>query len=173
MNQIGKEIDYAVRMQALVWGRRRAARNRLVGSEPWSSAPEGSVPVSQLSSVAGVGTAGTMVTPISFIIPDGFDTLLKEIVTSYTGTNFTPGSGQLIFCLRLDGLYFPSGYENIRFAIGDNQNGQKIFPAVVVKSGQLVEIFCEVAATFVPQANSRIIAGVTGLAYPTGIARTN
>lgn len=172
MNQIAKEIDFVARMQNIVLTRKRIARMKNLAMEPFNTPPEGNVPLNQLGSVAGAGTASTSPILLSFVVPYGWDGLIRFIINQYTGTNFTNNSGMLIWALRINGLYV-MGYEDIRSQFGGNTNGAEIIPGIPVKSGQLVEVICTVSPIFVPDGGSQLIAQVTGFLYPNGVARTN
>lgn len=172
MNQIARELDYIAKMQDAIYTRRRTERARNITTEPFNIPPEGNAPFNPMGAVAGVGTTGTTVTILSVRVPNGWDGIIKELMTGYTGTNFTQGSGNLSFGLRINGM-FVMNYENILFTIGDMQNGMKILPGIIVKSGQLIELVCTVGAGFIPQNSSQLTGGWTGYYYPNGIARTN
>lgn len=172
MNQIAREMDYVAKMQQIILGRRASFRQKNSSLEPYNNPPEGNAPLNEVDSVAGAGTAGTTPIVLSFIVPDGWDGLLKWIKPQYTGNNFINNSGMLIWALRVNGLYI-KGYQNIRSQFTGTDNGTVISPGIIIKSGQLIEIICTVDPTFVPDGGSEIIAGLSGYYYPNGIARTN
>ena len=175
LNQIAKELDYIAKMQDLVFTRRRKQRLKNVALIPWNTPPEGSVPLNEFDGEAGAGQGGGATTTtviMSYVQPEGWDGLIQTIVTDYTGTNLIPNSGDIVWALRVNGLYI-KGYQNIKANYGDLSGGLKIHPGVIVKSGQLVEIVATVDTGFTPDAQSEILAGVAGFHYPNGIARTN
>lgn len=172
MNQIGKELDYVAKMQGIICTKKRIARQKNLALEPFNTPPEGNVPMNEIGSVAGQGTAGTSPIIMSFLVPDGWDGLLQWIITQYTGTNLINNRGSLIWALRVNGLYI-KGYHNIKSQFTGTSNGLSISPGVIVKSSQLVEIICTVDPTFTPEGGSEILGGVSGFFYPNGIARTN
>lgn len=172
MNQIAREIDYVARMQNIILSKRRQYRLKNVANEPFNTPPEGNAPLNEVGSVAGQGTAGTTPVIMDFVVPDGWDGLIQWIKVQYTGANFVNNSGQLEWALSVDGLFI-KGYHAIRSQFQGTENGLKISPGIIIKSGQDIQIICTVNGVFVPQGGSQIIAGVSGFYYPNGIARTN
>lgn len=172
MNDIGQELAYIAKMQNLIYTKKRVKRQKNVALEPYNTPPEGSQPFDYFNGVNGQGTTGTTVTTTSFRVPNGWDGLIQNYLTRYTGTNFVEASGQLSWGIRVDGMFIMN-YENITVTSGDVSGGRRITPGIIVKSGQLVELVCTVLGTFVPQNTSVIMGGLIGFFYPNGIARTN
>jgi len=172
MNQIGREIDYVAKLQNIILHNRRQARKKNLAQEPFNTPPEGNVPMNELGSVAGQGTAASTPILLSFTVPDGWDGLIRWLIIQYTGTNFVNNSGNLIWALRVNGLYI-KGYHNLRSQFSGTSNGLEIDPGIQIKSGNLVEIIVTVDPAFVPEGGSELIAGVSGYLYPNGVARTN
>jgi hypothetical protein len=172
MNAIGQQIDYVAKMSNMVMQKRRIARQKNLAMEPYNTPPEGNAPFNEVGSVDGPGTAGSTPILLSFIVPQGWDGVIRHIINEYTGNNFINNSDQLVWALRVNGLYI-KGYQNIQSQFTGSTNGATITPGILVKSGQLIEIICSVDPVFVPSGGSQIIAGVDGFYYPSGIARTN
>ena len=172
MNQIGREMDFLAKMQQIVFAKRRARRMKNLALEPYNTAPEGNVPFNQISSAAGPGTAGSTVALLSFVVPNGYDGVIRWLINQYTGTNFVNNSGSLIWMVRVNGLYI-DGYQNITSQFTGTTNGFQIDPGILVKSGQLIEVLVRVDQLFVPEGGSQLIAGLSGYYYPNAVARTN
>jgi hypothetical protein len=173
-NQIAREIDYVARMQDIIYTKRRQQRLKNVALEPYNTPPEGSLPFNLVGSIDGAGAGGLGAT---FVIagervPFGWDIYLQTIMTQYTGTNLVPTSGDIEWALRIDGLYI-QGYNHITAEYGDFSFGLKVNPGVLAKSGQLIEIVATLVQTFTPDGGSKVIAGVSGIQYANGIARSN
>jgi hypothetical protein len=172
MNQIAREIDYIAKLQGIILTKKRMVRLKNLAMEPFNTPPEGNVPFNEVGSIAGPGTPGTTPILLSVKVPDGWDGLIRFFLPQYTGTNFVNNSANLIWALRIDGLYI-KGYQSIGSQFGESPNGMTISPGIIVKSSQLIEVICTVDPGFVPDGGSEIIAQISGFYYPVGVARTN
>lgn len=170
-NQVTVELEYIARMQSIVLMERKRIRLRNVALQPWNSPPEGHRPFDEMGTQPATGTSGTQVVIASFRVRKGYDGIIKKLTFNYQGNNFHPGSGELYYGVRIDGVY-AHNYGTIAVDIGDTQNGKEVIGGIEIKSGQLVELTVDVAAAFVPQDVS-FFAGAQGYFYPNGVARTN
>lgn len=155
----------------LLADRRRRMRN--IPNQPWNSPPEGRQPFNQVGTLAVADTTtDTLETVLSFRVPEGWDGIANRIILDYTGNNFDQGSGQIVFSVKIDGVY-QFGWENILTTMGSLGNGEKVEGGgFAMGSGQLVEIEVFYPNTFAPQATASFIGALAGYFYPRGVARS-
>lgn len=141
---------------------------------PWDVPPEGSEDFDELAAVVlpAAGAAETII--LQFQVPDGYDLVVKGILTEFTGPGFTQGSGNLIWRFRrgqggITGSPVPN-YGSIQFSLGNRQQNRPITAGTLASSGDYLTLtIVHVAGSpIVPPGGPSVIGGLNGYMWPRG-----
>lgn len=83
----------------------------------------------------GVGAQGIIV---SFVVPDGYNGIIKHLGNVYIGSGFTEGSGSLQWQL-LDNNVPVANYENIPASLGATAAPSEVY-SIRIKQGELIQL---------------------------------
>ena len=114
-----------VQSQQLTKGNQSGAANPV--SAPWVAMPDGGFPFNTIGVIntpaiapgVWVDVIGPNTVP-SFVVPNGYGGVIKDIFNSYNGGGFTQGSGQLIWRI-LRNNQAVRGYDNILAFLGASE----------------------------------------------------
>lgn len=133
-------------------------------SKPWLYEPEGSVSYDDQNGIAlpaGMPSGFTLVE--SFIVPQGYDGVIKRISCNFGGGGFEQFSGDIIWQLRINGKPVRN-YNNIRAEKGTIYIPKEISP-IRLYSNDLVEWYVNHIANV--GLSGQIITSLSGYLYPS------
>lgn len=114
-----------VQVPNLSRGNQSGAANPLTA--PWIAMPDGGFPFNTIGVIntplIGIGVWVDVIGPQtvpSFVVPNGYDGVIKDIFNSYNGAGFTQGSGQLVWRILRNGQAV-RGYDNILAFLGASE----------------------------------------------------
>jgi hypothetical protein len=132
---------------------------------PYLIMPANGVPFRENAAVV-TPAPGSQAVVVSFIVPTGFDGVLKALSNQYNHSSFFEGSGDIVWRIAVDGAYV-KGYDRITTTIGTAAQPQEIQGAIRVYSGQKVEYIVEHAAgSGLPTEGTNVICTMSGWFYP-------
>jgi hypothetical protein len=101
---------------------------------------------------------------LSFLVPPGWDGVIRKHSWNYTGVGFVQGNGDLTFSVRVAGAMVKT-YSAVQTEIGSPQQPRDTF--IIVRENQLVEYLVSVdAGAGIPIAGTFIIAFADGWFRP-------
>jgi len=141
---------------------------------PWEVMPSQGVVLREMFSIGASAVSGgapfngvdTLVG--SFRVPIGYDGVLNHVVTGFTGTGFTDGSGSIVWRVAV-GMRYAKNLGNILNSYGSLQTALLV-PGVNIRlvSGQTVYLFASIpnGSPVSFDAQSRITMAAFGWTYP-------
>lgn len=133
-------------------------------SYPWVEPPPGFQSFDYSKHIA-TPAVGVDTEVLQFVVPDGFDGIIRRLSNNYTGPNFVQGSGQLIWRLLVDRMVVKN-YGQILIEMGSIHHPRDT-DGILVRSGQVVRymVTCSDAALV---GTTGIICSLAGYFWPKG-----
>ncbi len=134
---------------------------------PWEYMPSQGQEYRQLFSVAvgSIPRDGTNTVIGQFRVPIGYDGVLNQFVSGFTGQGFEEGSGSIVWRVKI-GARWAKNLGNVRFTYGSLQTSLLV-PGYSLRliSGQTVTIYASIPATS-PVSGGVVTAAAFGWTYP-------
>jgi hypothetical protein len=116
---------------------------------------------------------GTIITPVpgntlvlEFKVPTGYWGKILGVYLHYTGLNFVPGSGDIIWRIQI-GRRWMKGFGNMLFPMGSFENTSPLSEWQNLRSQRVVRVWVDVPnlSGLIQVGASRILVGVQGWYY--------
>lgn len=130
----------------------------------WDSPPPGHRPLFKSSAIVTPMIAAGETTVLAFTGPQGFGGALKAITCCFSGTGYLPGSTQLTWRVKANGVPFPD-FGNITIPLGAPGFSEVIDGALIFKPNEKVIITVTNADNLIA-GGSFIIAVLKGWFVP-------
>lgn len=138
----------------------------MVLQAPWVAPPPGfqAFDYQGIISTPLVGSGENTV--LSFIVPRGWDGVIKRLSHTYTGNSYPEGSGGIIWRILADKRAIKN-YESMTFSFGSLQ-APRSTDGIIITENQLIEYMVNVVGTggFIPAAATSIICTLAGWIWP-------
>lgn len=125
VSSLQQSLASQIQSQKLSRGNQSGAANPLTA--PWVAMPDGGFPFNTIgvinTPVIGVGTWVDVIGPQtipSFVVPNGYGGVIKDIFNSYNGGGFIQGSGALIWRILRNNQAI-RGYDSILAFLGASE----------------------------------------------------
>jgi hypothetical protein len=142
MNQETSDLQsmYSSSVKALgagaAFGALSLSENDLTGGmPPWIVPPTGADPFDE-TAVATIGVVGTTTTILSFLVPYGYDGVIKRFYHNYLGSGYVDGSGSLVWRILADGRPIKN-FGNILTQMG-NASTPRLTDGIRIFTGQTI-----------------------------------
>jgi hypothetical protein len=144
------------------FGTQNLTENDLTGGmPPWVIPPVGADPYDE-TAVATIGVVGTTTTILSFLVPYGYDGVIKRFYHNYLGSGYLDGSGDLVWRILADGRPIKN-FGNILTQMG-NASTPRLIDGIRIFAGQTITYVVLHAAN--PLLTDACTASLAGYFYP-------
>lgn len=144
---------------------------------PWLEMPPGGLPFDEFDSINTPAANGVENVVLSYQIPFGYDGVILAVANIFTGPGFVPGSGDLVWRIRVGGANLTGrpqlNYSNIQVGLGGTATPRDVQGGILVTSGQFVvyTVTHTVGSPIVP-GGTRIVCNIQGFYWPRGSSPT-
>lgn len=133
---------------------------------PWLVMPSNAQPFQKFDSILLPANDGLDYTVTKFVVPQGYDGVITNIVQQYTGAGFVDGSGDLKWRIRI-GDRWAEDMGNMITQLGSLQSPYQIYRSGIrLKSSDTVRHIVNHALTS-SLTGGRVICGLFGWFYPS------
>ena len=141
-----------------------------VVQQPWVSMPPDGEPFNSIGAIeAPAPSAGVLSVVVSLRVGYGWEGIIKRFGHFYLGDAFIPGTGAILWSIRMNGARFLRGLANLDVPIGSLESGGwPVEGGFRIFSNDLVEYLVTIpAASPVATGNgNRVFAWLQGYLYP-------
>lgn len=166
-NIIDAELAYLGQQQNIALeGAALPSEGPLIITPPWVTPPPGFQPFDFQGILATPAVGSGDQTVLSFIVPRGYNGVIRRISHNYTGDSYPEGSGGLVWRILADGRAVKN-YGAMLFSFG-NLVTPRPTDGILVYENQLVAYTVSVvnAGGFIPAASTFIICTAAGWIWP-------
>lgn len=172
MGDFGTALDFLTSQQVqqlsgggLDTGNNSADTVPYITQPPWIQPPPGFSSFDYPGAIA-TPAVGTTATIFSFIVPAGYDGVIKRLSHNFTGGGFIQGSGDFIWSITIDNRP-AKNYNNMVTEYGTTQIARET-DGIQIYSGQTIAYLVNHVANVAFGAGTFIIATLAGYYYPRG-----
>lgn len=140
------------------------AKRALWNDSPWIEAPPGYVPFDPRATIPLPVAPSAETTVLTFVVPLGYDGVIKKYSNNITGAGFTNGSGDIVWRLRANGRAVRN-FDAILFESGTVDFPRELVAPIRVYSGQTLIFTVEHVANAALAGN--VICSFMGYIYPS------
>lgn len=139
---------------------------------PWLFPPTNWIAYDTHRSIATPAQDGNDYIVLSFVVPIGYDGVIKRLSHNYIGGGFQQGAGGIIWRLKIDDVLVRN-YDAMVIEFG-TVYAPRVTDGIRIISGQTIAYLVNLpvgggASGFLPSGGSQIICTVAGWFYPQGV----
>lgn len=134
-------------------------------SRPWIDEPDGSIPFDEQNGIAlpAVGAGETVV--LAFIVPEGFNGVIKWLSNNFLGGGFVAFTGDIIWRILADNRPIRN-FSNIQAEKGTTNIPREISP-IRIYSGQTIQFMVNHVAN--AALAGQVVCSLVGYIYPASL----